>query len=122
MFINLKFDSLQYFPVVENPESFVNTDRFLRFNAIDVYCYSQQLELIKPVGIGEERLLSCEISENSISYQILVGPEPNKLRKLGSEYSEPPSIKVTVPEDAKYWSILVADKFGSTIYANPLKL
>jgi len=86
----------------------------------------EPVTLIEPSAestLNEGLLLTCERSENAVAYQILVGSDPNDVNHIVSETSEPPTKIITkLPPDARYWTIKVRDKYGSTIYAGPIPL
>ena len=68
-------------------------------------------------------VLSCEVSENAVGYQLLFGSEPYKVMDytIASDTPEPPSELITeLPFVKTYWTVRVYDEFGSTIYADPL--
>ena len=68
-------------------------------------------------------VLSCEVSENAVGYQLLFGSEPYKVMDytIASDTPEPPSELITeLPFVKTYGTVRVYDEFGSTIYADPL--
>ena len=68
-------------------------------------------------------LLTCDESMNAVKYQLLAGPDPDKMSHVISETSRPPYMAVkNLSDDAKFWTIKVSDEFGSTIYADPMPL
>jgi hypothetical protein len=65
-------------------------------------------------------ILSCEISENSIGYQLLFGQDPYHMIYLFSDTPTPPNEQVTsFPFEKTWWTVKAYDKYGSTIYADP---
>jgi len=68
-------------------------------------------------------VLSCEVSENAIGYQLLFGSEPYRVMDymIVSDTPLPPSEVVTsFPYEQTWWTIQVYDAFGSMIYADPV--
>ncbi len=68
-------------------------------------------------------VLSCEVSENAIGYQLLFGSEPYRVMDymIVSDTPVPPSEVITsFPYEQTWWTIQVYDAFGSTIYADPV--
>jgi hypothetical protein len=68
-------------------------------------------------------VLSCEVSENAIGYQLLFGSEPYRVMDymIISDTPVPPSEVITsFPYEQTWWTIKVYDAFGSTIYADPV--
>jgi hypothetical protein len=68
-------------------------------------------------------ILSCEVSENAVGYQLLLGSEPHRVMDytVVSDTAEPPSELMTeLPFVKTYWTVRVYDEFGSTIYADPI--
>jgi hypothetical protein len=68
-------------------------------------------------------VLSCEVSENAIGYQLLFGSEPYRVMDymIVSDTPAPPSEVITsFPYEQTWWTIKVYDAFGSTIYADPV--
>ena len=68
-------------------------------------------------------VLSCEVSENAIGYQLLFGYEPYRVMDyvIVSDTPEPPSeVITTFPFEQTFWTVRVYDEYGSTIYANPI--
>jgi hypothetical protein len=68
-------------------------------------------------------VLSCEVSENAIGYQLLFGSEPYRVMDymIVSDTPAPPSEVITsFPYEQTWWTVRVYDAFGSTIYADPI--
>lgn len=68
-------------------------------------------------------VLSCEVSENAIGYQLLLGSEPYRVMDymIISDTPVPPNEVITsFPYEQTWWTIKVYDAFGSTIYADPV--
>jgi N-acetylneuraminic acid mutarotase len=68
-------------------------------------------------------VLSCEICENAIGYQLLLGSEPYRVMDyiIVSDTPLPPSEVITsFPYEQTWWTLQVYDSFGSTIYADPV--
>ncbi|MHC4624936.1 MAG: right-handed parallel beta-helix repeat-containing protein [Planctomycetota bacterium] len=67
--------------------------------------------------------LTCEQSQNAVSYQLLTGPDPYRVAayNLISETPSPPNqVITTFPFEETWWTIKVRDQYGSTIYADPV--
>jgi predicted outer membrane repeat protein len=65
-------------------------------------------------------VLGCEVSENAVSYQLLLGDNPDNMTILLSDTNVPPvEHVVSLPFDKTYWTIKVSDAYGTTIYADP---
>lgn len=68
-------------------------------------------------------VLSCDISENAVSYQLLFGAAPNRLNYLVSDTPGPPEETITIfPFETTYWTIKVRDEYGSTVYTDPIRI
>lgn len=68
-------------------------------------------------------VLSCDISENAVSYQLLFGAAPDRLNYLVSETPGPPEETITTfPFETTYWTIKVRDEYGSTVYTDPIRI
>ena len=68
-------------------------------------------------------VLSCEVSENAVGYQLLFGSEPYRVMDymIVSDTPEPPSeVITTFPFEQTFWTVQVYDAFGSMIYADPV--
>lgn len=68
-------------------------------------------------------ILSCEVSERAIGYQLLIGADPEHLNYLISETPEPPQEVVTIfPFETVYWTVKARDEYGATIFADPARI
>jgi hypothetical protein len=70
-------------------------------------------------------VFSCEKSENAIGYQLLFGSEPYRVMDyyIVSDTPGPPSEVITLfPYEQTWWTVRVYDAFGSTIYADPVRV
>jgi hypothetical protein len=68
-------------------------------------------------------VLSCEESENAVGYQLLFGPDPYHMAYLFSDTPWPPGESVTAfPFEQCWWTVKAYDQYGSTIYADPLRI
>jgi len=70
-------------------------------------------------------ILTCEESENAVGYQLLFGFDPHRVMDymVISDTSEPPSkVITTFPFEQTLWTIKVRDRYGSTIYADPIRV
>ncbi len=66
-------------------------------------------------------LLTCLESKNAAGYRLIFGPDPDHMVYLVSDTSHPPDEIITVfPFEQTFWTIEVYDRFGSTIYADPV--
>ncbi len=68
-------------------------------------------------------LLSCEESENAVGYKLLFGSDPYRVMDYGiiSETPSPPTeVITTFPFEQTWWTVKVRDRYGSTIYADPI--
>jgi parallel beta-helix repeat protein len=68
-------------------------------------------------------VFSCEESENAVGYQLLFGPGPDRVMDYYtiSDTSSPPSETITSsPFEKTWWTVKVRDRYGSTIYADPI--
>jgi parallel beta-helix repeat protein len=69
--------------------------------------------------------LSCKESENVIGYQLLRGPYPYNVSQYDviSDTLYPPNHMITdIPDCDGWWTIRAYDQYGSTIYADPIRL
>jgi len=70
-------------------------------------------------------VFSCEESENAVGYQLLFGPDPHHVMDyyVVSDKPEPPNEVVTASFFKQtWWTIKVRDQYGSTIYADPIRV
>jgi predicted outer membrane repeat protein len=70
-------------------------------------------------------VFSCEVSENAVGYQLLFGPDPYRVMDyyVISDTSSPPTEVITSsPFEQTWWTVKVYDQYGSTIYADPIKV
>ena len=84
----------------------------------------EPVTLIGPVDVGDPNgaVLTCQESENAISYQLLFGTDPYRVMDYNiiSDTSAPPNEVIsTLPFDETWWTVRVRDQYGSTIYADP---
>ena len=74
---------------------------------------------------GNGVVLSCHYSENAVSYQLLLGSDAHRVAhyQIVSETPVPPQDAVkNLPSGDVWWTIRVRDRYGSTIYADPIPL
>jgi hypothetical protein len=58
-----------------------------------------------------------------VSYRLLFGPAPDQLDYVVSDTPEPPTEVITeFPFETTYWTVMAADEFGSTVYADPRRI
>jgi hypothetical protein len=68
-------------------------------------------------------ILSCEVSERAVGYQLLFGADPEHLNYLISDTLEPPQGVInTFPFETVYWTIKAHDEYGATIFADPARI
>ena len=70
-------------------------------------------------------VFSCEESENAVGYQLLFGPDPHRVMDyyVVSDTPVPPTevVKASFFKQT-WWTIKVRDQYGSTIYADPIRV
>jgi parallel beta-helix repeat protein len=70
-------------------------------------------------------VFSCEESENAVGYQLLFGPDPHNVMYYYpiSDTVNPPTKVITASFFKQtWWTIKVQDQYGSTIYADPIRV
>ncbi len=70
-------------------------------------------------------VFSCQESENAVGYQLLFGPDPHRVMDyyVVSDTPVPPTEVVTASFFKQtWWTIKVRDEYGSTIYADPIRV
>jgi hypothetical protein len=70
-------------------------------------------------------VLTCEESENAVGYQLLAGSDPYNVAdyNIVAESSYPPEVTVAMlPSSDTWWTVKVRDAYGSTIYADPIRV
>jgi len=70
-------------------------------------------------------LLTCRESENAVGYQLLLGPDPYRVMDYNiiSDTPTPPTeIITTFPFEQTWWTLKARDQYGSTIYADPIRV
>ena len=87
----------------------------------------EPVTLVGPVDVGEPNgaVLTCEESENAAGYQLLFGPDPYRVMDYDiiSDTPAPPNeVIITLPFDETWWTVKVRDQYGSTIYADPMRI
>jgi len=66
-------------------------------------------------------VFSCEISENAVGYQLLIGPDSQHVDLVISDTPTPPTDIITLFLFEKtWWTIKAYDQYGSTIHADPI--
>ncbi len=66
-------------------------------------------------------VLSCLVSKNAVGYQVLLGPDPYNMDYLISDSVNLPAEMVSIfPFKETWWTVKARDRYGSTIYANPI--
>jgi len=75
----------------------------------------------KPTGV----LLTCRESENAVGYELLFGTDPYRVMDyniISDTPSPPVEFITTFPFEETWWTIRVRDQYGSTIYADPIRV
>jgi hypothetical protein len=70
-------------------------------------------------------VLSCRESLNAVSYQLLSGIDPYNVAdyNIVAESNSPPEVTVAMlPSSDTWWTVKVRDAYGSTIYADPVRV
>jgi parallel beta-helix repeat protein len=68
-------------------------------------------------------VLSCQVCQNVVGYQLLMGLGPHDLKYVISDTPTPPEDVITsFPHETIYWTIRVRDQYGSTIFPDPRRL
>jgi hypothetical protein len=68
-------------------------------------------------------VLSCEVSENAVGYQLLFGRDPYRMVYLFSDTPSAPAEPVTAfPFEQCWWTVRAYDEYGSTIHADPMHI
>lgn len=70
-------------------------------------------------------VLSCEESENAVGYKLLFGSDPYRVMDYGivcDTPSPPTEVITTFPFEQTWWTVKVRDQYGSTIYADPIRI
>jgi hypothetical protein len=70
-------------------------------------------------------VLTCEESENAVGYQLLAGSDPYNVAdySIVADGNSPPAITVAMlPSSDTWWTVKVRDAYGSTIYADPIRV
>jgi hypothetical protein len=70
-------------------------------------------------------VLTCEESENAVGYQLLSGSDPYNVAdySIVADGNSPPAITVAMlPTSDTWWTVKIRDAYGSTIYADPIRV
>jgi hypothetical protein len=68
-------------------------------------------------------VLSCNINDNAVGYQLLFGQTANNLTYLVSDTQDPPQEIITeFPFETTYWTVRIRDNYGTTVYADPISI
>jgi N-acetylneuraminic acid mutarotase len=70
-------------------------------------------------------VLTCEESENAVGYQLLSGSDPYNVADYNIVAENNVTSEVTMgmlPTSDKWWTVKVRDAYGSTIYADPIRV
>ncbi|MHC4204098.1 MAG: right-handed parallel beta-helix repeat-containing protein [Planctomycetota bacterium] len=89
---------------------------------VTLLAYSNALE---PNDEPTGALLTCEESENAVGYQLLFGTDPYRVMdyNIVSDTPAPPTEIITIfPFEETWWTVRAYDQYGSTIYADPIRV
>ena len=70
-------------------------------------------------------VLTCRESLNAVSYQLLSGSDPYNVAdyNIVAESNSPPEVTAAMlPSSDTWWTVKVSDAYGSTIYADPVRV
>ncbi len=70
-------------------------------------------------------ILTCKESQNAVGYQLLSGSDPYNIAHyhVVADGNSPPAIPVTkLPSSDIWWTVRARDAYGSTIYADPVRV
>ncbi len=76
---------------------------------------------LDPEGV----ILTCKESKNAIGYELLLGPDPYCVidyNILHDTPIPPREVITNFPFEETWWTIRARDKYGSTIYADPMRI
>ena len=76
-------------------------------------------------GDMEGAVLSCDVSENAVGYELLSGSDPHDVLNyiVVANSNTPPVIPLTMlPPSDTWWTVRVRDVYGSTIHADPVRV
>jgi hypothetical protein len=84
----------------------------------------EPVTLVGPVEVNSPNgvILTCQASENAVSYQLLFGNGPYRVMdyEIISDTPDPPNEIITsLPFKETWWTVRVRDQYGSSIYADP---
>lgn len=87
----------------------------------------EPVTLVGPVNVDYTNgvVLTCRESENAVGYQLLFGTDPYRVMDyyIISDTPEPPNeVITTLPFEETWWTVRVHDQYGSSIYADPMRL
>ncbi|MFC1636025.1 hypothetical protein ACFL5Z_14385 [Planctomycetota bacterium] len=87
----------------------------------------EPVTLIEPLDVEDPNgfVLTCEESENAVGYELLFGTDPYHVMDYDiiSDTPTPPNHTITaIPSDKTWWTVRVRDRYGSTIYADPISM
>ncbi len=70
-------------------------------------------------------VLTCKESENAVGYELLLGHDPYRIvdYNIVSDTAIPPTEVIkTFPFEETWWTVRAYDQYGSTIYADPMRI
>jgi hypothetical protein len=87
----------------------------------------QPVTLIEPVVVSDPCgvILTCKPSQNAVGYELLMGRDPDRVMDFDvvSDTPTPPDTVISeLPYEQTWWTVRARDAYGSTIYADPVRL
>jgi hypothetical protein len=70
-------------------------------------------------------ILTCKESQNAVGYQLLSGSDPYDVAhyNIVADSNSPPAIPIIkLPSSDTWWTVKARDAYGSTIYADPIRV
>jgi hypothetical protein len=68
-------------------------------------------------------VLSCNVNDKAVGYQLLFGPAADNLTYLVSDTPDPPQeVIAEFPFETTYWTVRIRDQYGTTVYADPVSI
>gem|GEM_PF-1602956 len=109
-----------------NPDDHSNPDDLTFYDEANAPArLPEPVTLVGPADGGfvgaDGAMLSCEVSQNVVGYQLLMGPDRYSMDIVVSDTASPPTEIITsFPYKKTYWTVKARDQYGSTIYADPI--
>ncbi len=87
----------------------------------------EPVTLLAPLDVGDPCgvVLTCKPSRNAVGYQLLFGRDPHRVMDFNvvSDTNVPPDTVIReLPFAETWWTVRVRDAYGSTIYADPVRI